>query len=58
VVIHYFNVVCITIDPAEADPPLIVDANAVLPLTILVQRFQPISWRYPQVSGTELAKLA
>lgn len=61
-VIHYLNIVRITIDPAEADPPLIVDSDAVLPFTIPVQRFQPISWRYPQViedlGGTELAKLA
>jgi hypothetical protein len=34
--------------PPEADPPLLVDADAVLPLPITRQGFQPIPRRDPQ----------
>jgi hypothetical protein len=29
--------------PFEADPPLIIDADAVLPLTVALERFQPVT---------------
>ena len=35
--------------PHEANSPLIVDTNAVLPLSISLQRFKMIAWRYTQV---------
>jgi len=30
-VIHYLDIKSIGVDPTEADPPLVVDPNAVLP---------------------------
>jgi hypothetical protein len=35
--------------PAEADTPLVVDADAVLPCTATRQRFQPVAGRSAQV---------
>lgn len=36
--------------PHETDSPLVVDAYAVLPFAIIFQRFEPVGWRYLQVS--------
>jgi hypothetical protein len=35
--------------PDEADPPLVVDPNAVLASAIVPQRFQPVRRRYAQI---------
>jgi hypothetical protein len=35
--------------PLEADPVLIVDANAVLAVAITPERFQTIPWRHPKI---------
>ncbi len=35
--------------PSKADPPLLVDSNAVLPGAIAFQRFQAIARRHAQV---------
>jgi hypothetical protein len=35
--------------PHEADAVLIVDSNAVLPLSVAAQRFKVVSWRYSQI---------
>ena len=35
--------------PHETDPPLVVDANAVLPPPITVQRLQTVPGRYTQI---------
>jgi hypothetical protein len=43
VVIDNLNLVRFAIFPAEANPVLIVDANAVLALAVASQRFQPVS---------------
>ncbi|MDR6873735.1 hypothetical protein J2Y55_004764 [Bosea sp. BE125] len=42
--------------PDEADPPLIVDADRVLPCPIATQRLQPVSRRHAQVikSGSDM----
>ena len=37
------------ISPYKAEPPLIVDANAVLALTIAAQSLQTITGRHPQI---------
>ena len=47
-VIHNFHFVRARF-PAEADPPLIVDADAVLSGATAFQRFQPVARRHPQV---------
>lgn len=37
------------VGPDEADPPLVVDADAVLPRSVTTQPFQPVAWKRPQV---------
>jgi hypothetical protein len=49
VVVGDFNVVRMLIAPCEADPILIVDSDAVLPITVALQRFEPIPWQNPEV---------
>ncbi len=41
-IIHNFNICRIPVVPDKADPELIVNANAVLPLPVPVQCFEPI----------------
>ena len=38
-----FDVPCRTFVPGEADPPLIVDADTVLPASIAVQEFKAVA---------------
>src|SRR3990172_415140 len=45
VVIHDLHVVGVAFLPAEADPPLVVDPNAVLPGSVPFQRLQLIAGR-------------
>ena len=49
-VIHNLNIVRIAVAPHKADAPLIVDANAVLSLSIALERFQVITRRRRQVA--------
>ena len=49
VVIHNLDVRGVSLDPSEADTPLIVDPNAHLPFPISLQRFEPVSRRITQV---------
>ena len=35
--------------PYKTDSPLVIDANAVLPNTIMPQRLKPIGWRNPKI---------
>ena len=48
-VIHDFYVVGIILGPFETNPPLIVDADTVLPCTITLQSFQAIGGWSAQV---------
>jgi hypothetical protein len=48
-VIDDFNVMHIPLNPFEAYPPLIVDADAVLTGAVTLERFQAISRRNPQI---------
>jgi hypothetical protein len=48
-IVNQFHVVCIACFPAEADPVLVVHANAVPPGPISFQSLQAIAWRNPQV---------
>jgi hypothetical protein len=45
VAINDLNVVRTTITPAKADPPLLIDADAVLSLSVARQAFQSIAGR-------------
>ena len=47
-VVRNFNIRRISVAPAEADAPLVIDANAPLSGPIFLQEFQPIAWRNPQ----------
>ncbi len=49
-IIHDLDIVCVPFAPNEADTPLVVDPDAVLPLSVAVQGFQAISRRRYQVS--------
>jgi len=49
VVIGYLNIVGITVTPSEADAPLIVDPNAVLPSTISFELLKSVPWWQPQI---------
>ena len=48
--------------PDEADAPLLIDADTVLSLPVIFQRFEPIAWWYLQVvkncRPVQLRKLA
>jgi len=61
-VIHDLNVRCSGLRPAEADPPLIVDTNAVLACSISTKRFEAISRWNPKIVKTagnlQLSELA
>jgi hypothetical protein len=49
-VIHNFNVVGAAFMPSEANPPLVIDADAVLPGAPTFESFQAVSGREPQVA--------
>jgi hypothetical protein len=49
VIINDFDAICVTLLPFETDPPLIIDPNAVLPLTISMQPLQLVSGRTAKV---------
>ena len=40
---------CALIRPCETDAPLVVDADAVLSLTVSAQSFQTVGARYPKI---------
>jgi hypothetical protein len=48
-VIDDLDVLCTGLDPAEADPPLVVDADTVLPPTVALQWLEPVARREAQV---------
>jgi hypothetical protein len=54
-IVHDFYVVGFVPHPPEANPPLIVDANAVLTLASTNQRFQPVAGRRSQVIESRCA---
>jgi hypothetical protein len=51
-VINDFNVKGMSVFPAEAHPPLIINTDAVLPSSITFEQFQPIVRRNSQVIYT------
>ncbi len=48
-IVHYLDTVGIAILPLKTNAPLIVDANAVLTLSITRQLFEAIGQRYAQI---------
>jgi hypothetical protein len=62
-IVDDFDFVGIRFSPFKANAPLVVDANAVLALSVAMKRFQSIAWRLPQIrqqtggmNGPELTK--
>ena len=49
VVVHYLDIVGVSFTPGKADPPTVVDANAVLAFTVALQRLQPVAANRAQV---------
>lgn len=49
-VINNFYIERIAISPDEADPILVINANAVLAFTITLQSLKTISWKDCQIS--------
>jgi hypothetical protein len=49
VVVHDLDFPCFTLAPPEADPPLIVDADAMLAASVTVQDFKAVTRRNPKV---------
>jgi hypothetical protein len=52
VIISQFNIVRVTIFPAETNAVLIVHANTVLPRPVALQSFEAIAGRDPQICET------
>jgi hypothetical protein len=50
-IVHYLNFKGIGCNPAEADPPLVVDPNTVPGRPITGQGFQPIPGNQPQIGN-------
>ena len=44
-IIHDLDVPCLTYAPPETNPPLIINADAMLTASIAVQGFEAIAWR-------------
>jgi hypothetical protein len=44
VIIDNLDLESVSVLPPEADPPLVVDSDAVLTRTIASQGFQPVPW--------------
>jgi len=49
VVIHYLNVSRTLRRPHEADAPLVINANAMLPFSVPIQCFKPVPWGRRQI---------
>jgi len=49
VIVDDLDVVCVSVSPPKADAPLIVDADAVLPLSVAAQCLEPIAGRGGQI---------
>jgi hypothetical protein len=61
-IINDFNVVSVSIFPAKAKPPLIIDPHAMLACSFSLQSFKPVARRRSHIgqrdSGIELPQLA
>jgi hypothetical protein len=61
-VVHDLNVLSTYSRPAEANPELIVNTDAILPGAIALERFEPIARRHPEIlepsCDLQLPKLA
>ncbi len=51
VVVYDLHVVYVSLTPSEADPPLIIDADAALTGAVAGQFLQPVARRYSQIDN-------
>ena len=62
VIVHNLNFVSVALSPHEAETPLLVNPNAMLPLSVAMQCFQAIAGRSSQVAqfggAVQLPKLS
>jgi hypothetical protein len=49
-IVDDLDIVGRSIMPPKANPPLLVDPDAVLPAPLTLQSLEPVAWRHPQVS--------
>jgi hypothetical protein len=49
VIVNDLDVVGISVPPTKADAPLIVDANAMLAVSVAVSPLQPVAGRHTEV---------
>jgi hypothetical protein len=54
VVIHYLDFVRVAVAPREADPPAVIDPNAVLARPVPFQRLQPVAPNGPEVASSSM----
>jgi dihydrofolate reductase len=50
VIVYDLNIMGVAVLPAEADAPLVIDANAVLAAPSALELLQPIGWRHSQIA--------
>ena len=48
-VVHYLDIVCVSIAPEKADPPAVVDTNTVLAVAVALKCFQPVAPNCTQI---------
>jgi hypothetical protein len=49
VVVHDLNIVRVTVQPSEADPPPFVDPDTVLAGSVTAEPFQPVTRRHAKI---------
>jgi hypothetical protein len=50
-IVHKLNFKGIGLNPAEADPPLVVNPNTMLTRPVTGERSQPIPWNHSQIGN-------
>jgi hypothetical protein len=48
-IVYNFDIMCVPIRPAEANAPLIVDTDTILPFAIASEPFKTVARRYPKI---------
>lgn len=48
-IVDNLDLVGMAVLPHETDPPLVIDPDAMLPLSVTSQCLESIAWRHPQV---------
>ena len=48
-VINNFDIMSVAFAPSEADPPLVIESDAPLPLSVAVQFLESITRRYSEI---------